>query len=265
VVSSSGSVVEAASSTNTADGAGGSGGASNSAALSLVEGGGSLTIQTTDGVQIKVRFGTAGVGALSQGGGSTSAAVLNVGSMQVEVDGHLSSADTQAVSDVLSQVDSLASQYFSGDVQDAFAAAASLSADPSEIAGMNLNLLYTSHVYQATTISNASGDNTQASSAPQASTATSTASGNLVSTDTSSTGSSTGGTTRSEAPPLQVILEFLREVSGKLGRNTSTAQVKVPSSLKLDLLARVIGQQAQAGPAQAAAQLAGATLGRMAG
>lgn len=294
VVSSSGSVVESAGVADTTSGTeatSGSGATSSTAAVGLVDEGGSLTIQTTDGAEITVRFGTAGVGAVSQSGGSASAAFLSVGNMQVQVDGTLSSADAQAVSNVLSQVDSLATQYFSGDVQDAFAAAANLSADPSEIAGMNLSLMYTGHVYQATTTSDASTGAAQGNSAStqpatpdqtpaptQSSTSTTV---NLSDAASGNTASGAGGS------PLQVIMKFLQDVSGKLGRNTNTPKLKVPSSLKLQLLARSIAHQEQGGssakgaagspsipvaaaptatsrPTQQAAQLAAATLSQMA-
>jgi hypothetical protein len=216
----------------------------------------SLTILTTDGAQVTLRFAAAGAGVMSQGGGSSAAAVLSIGNMQVAVSGNLSSADTQAVSNVLSQVDALASQFFSGDAVDAFAAAASLDVDPSEIAGMSLNLTYTSNTFQATATSNAAAGSTQTGSAQSqgpgstggVSGGTSVdsnsgggASGGAESPSASSSASATSGatasTTGSNASPQQVITSFLQGVLGKLGRNTNTAGLHMPSSLKLQLLA----------------------------
>jgi hypothetical protein len=169
------------------------------------------------------------------------------------------------VSNVLSQVDALASQFFSGDAVDAFAAAASLNVDPSEIAGMSLNLTYTSNTYQATATSNAAAGSTQTGSAQSQSPgstggvpggtsvdsnsgggasgdvespgAPSSASATSGAPNSSGTSGATTSTTGSNASPQQVITSFLQGVLGKLGRNTSTAGLHMPSSLKLQLLA----------------------------
>jgi hypothetical protein len=242
----------------------------------------SLTILTTDGAQITVRFAAAGAGVTSQGGGSSDAAALSIGNMQVAVSGNLSSADTQALSNVLSQVDALASQFFSGDTVDAFAAAASLDVDPSEIAGMSLNLTYTSNTFQATATSNAAAGSTQTGAAqsqspvstggasggklddgdsgggalgdaesPSASSSTSVTSGaNMTSSSAAASSPGTSGatasTTGSNASPQQVITSFLQGVLGKLGRNTSTAGFHMSSRLKLQLLALAMPAYAQA-------------------
>jgi hypothetical protein len=57
-------------------------------------------------------------------------------------------------------------------------------------------------------------------------------------------------------------MTFLREVTGKLGRNTSAGEIQLPSGWKLQLLALAIpayGQQTHG------TQLAAATLKQMAG
>jgi hypothetical protein len=260
----------------------------------------------------------------SQGGGSSDAAALSVGNIQVAVSGNLSSADTQAVSNVLSQVDALASQFFSGDAVDAFAAAASLDVDPSEIAGMSLNLTYTSNTFQATATSTAAAGITQTGAAqsqssgstggvsggtlddsdagggalraaisPSASSsASATSAPNTTSSGTansSGTSGATTSTTGNNASPQQVITSFLQGVVSKLGRNTSTAGLHMPSSLKLQLLALAMPAYAAAqdtaegvptligsgpsgtstgasgsSPAQQGARLAAETLGQMA-
>jgi hypothetical protein len=267
VVSSSGSVVSTATSANTSGGSNASGDATSSttAGAAIVSEGESLTILTTDGAQITVRFAAAGAGLKSQGSGSSDITALSIGNLQVAVSGNLSSADTQAVSNVLSQVDALTSQFFSGDAVDAFAAAASINVDPSEIAGMSLNLTYTSNTFQATAISNASAGSAQTGSAVSQSpvstgsvssgTLNDSGSGDGTSGDTNSasassgapatgnadnspgSGGATGSTTESNTSPQQIITTFLQGVMGKLGRNTSTAGLHLPSSLKLQLLA----------------------------
>jgi hypothetical protein len=260
-------VVSTASSANTSGGSNVPGNAATSATagVAVVSEGESLTILTTDGAQITVRFAAAGAGQMSQVGGASSATALSIGNMQVTVPSNLSSADTQAVSHVLSQVDSLASQFFSGDAVDAFAAAASLDADPSEIAGMSLNLTYTSNVFKATATSNAaagssltgpaqsqspvatgsvsgsmldgSNSRSSASGGAESPSASSSASATNGAGNSSGTSGATASTTGSSASPQQIITSFLQAVVGKLGRNTSTAGLHMPSSLKLQLLA----------------------------
>ena len=221
----------------------------------MVSEGESLTILTTDGAQITVRFAAAGAGAMSQGGGSSDAVALSIGNVQVAVSGNLSSADTQAVSNVLSQVNALASQFFSGDAVDAFAAAANLDVDPSEIAGMSLNLTYTSNTFQATATSNAAAGSAQTGSAQSQSPGStgsvsagtsSDADSPSASSSASATSGATASTTGSNASPQQVITSFLQGVLGKLGRTTSTAGLHMPSSLKLQLLALAMPAYAQA-------------------
>ena len=260
VVSSSGSVVSAAGSADSSFGSNAPGNATSSttAGVAIVSEGESLTILTTDGAQITVRFAGAGAGEMSQGSGSSAAAAFSIGNAQVTVPDNLSSADTQAVSSVLSQVNALASQFFSGDTADAFAAAASLNVDPSAIAGMSLNLTYTSNTFQATATSNPAAGNTQTgtgASQSQVSTVASSSASAPSGADmapsgagnSSGTSGATASTTGSNASPQQVITSFLQGVIGKLGRNTSTGGIHMPSSLKLQLLALAI-------PAYAGAQ-----------
>jgi hypothetical protein len=115
-----------------------------------------LNIQLADGtrVTLSMRAESAAVSASqtqADGSSSSAAALFSSGQLQVAVSGTLSDADKQAISAVVSQVDSLATQFFAGDVQDAFAAAASLNIDPTTIASFSLKLTYSSVVAQNTT------------------------------------------------------------------------------------------------------------------
>jgi len=115
-----------------------------------------LNFQLADGTQVtlSMRAQSAAIsGSQTQADASSSAAaaLFSSGQLQVAVSGNLSDADKQAINDVVSQVDTLATQFFSGDVQDAFAAAASLNIDPTQIASFSLQLTYSSAVAQNTT------------------------------------------------------------------------------------------------------------------
>lgn len=79
-----------------------------------------LQIQTTDGARVTLRLSAQGAGVAgfqTQTDGSTTsgAAIFSSGRLSVAVSGDLTSADVQAVSNVISQVSALASQFFSGD------------------------------------------------------------------------------------------------------------------------------------------------------
>lgn len=144
----------------------------SAAELAVVRESETLKIQLTDGSQVTIRVraqGAAFSAAQTQADGSSSAtaAIFASGRLQVSVDGNLSSADMQAISDVVTQVNALATQFFSGDVQDAFAAAASLNIDPSEIAGFSMKLSYSSTLFQQASAAGAApGAGSTTSSAP---------------------------------------------------------------------------------------------------
>ena len=153
-----------------------------------------LKITTADGDQVAIRFGQQD--AVASSGGSQAAAISS-GRIQISVHGSLDSDELKAIDDLVSQVDSLATQFFSGDVQDAFSAAASLNADPSQIANFSLHLSYV----QLRAVGNAVGSAAGSNSSGTASGGTGPAGGTGTTgstTDPTSTGSdNTAGTTTS--------------------------------------------------------------------
>ena len=219
-----------------------------------------LKIQLTDGSQVTIRMRAQGVSlnaAQTQPDGmsSSTAAIFASGQLQVSVDGNLSSADEQAISDVVTQVNSLATQFFSGDVQDAFAAAASLNIDPREIAGFSMKLSYSSTLIQQAAASGAS-------SGPAGPTSSAPSGGQPLPAGTSSSASATPTATTSTSQPAanapspqQIIINFVRTVTAKLGRGSadSHSQLRVSSRWKLHLLAQALPAYAQAQASDAAA------------
>ena len=176
-----------------------------------------LKITTADGDRVTIRFsqqdmvalpagwpnstgGASSTGAGSGSGGSQAAAISS-GRIQISVKGNLDSNELKAIDDLVSQVDSLATQFFSGDVQDAFSAAASLNADPSQIANFSLHMSYVQLRAVGNAVSAAAGSSS-AGTTGAAPDPTSTGSDNTGTTgatpDPTSTGSdNTGGTTSS--------------------------------------------------------------------
>jgi hypothetical protein len=231
-----------------------------------------------DGAQVTIRMRAQGAAfgtAQTQADGSSSAAagIFSSGQLQVSVSGNLTSADQQAISDVVSQVNSLATQFFSGDVQDAFAAASSLSVDPSEIAGFSLRLSYSSTLIQRAAASgpaSAAGSSpaSDAASGAAGTDATSSAQATGATSDPASTGAATSNTapttadaastpTNNTLSPQQIIINFMQKVMTTLGRSSGSASahshLATSSRWKLHLLAQALPAyaQAQAGaPAQ---------------
>jgi trimeric autotransporter adhesin len=179
--------------------------ASSLSELATVRESETLTIQTTDGAQVTISFRAqaAEFGASqtqSDGSSSSAAALFASDKFQVEVRGSLSSADLTAINNVVSQVDSLATQFFSGDVQDAFAAAASIGADPSEIAGFSLQMSYSTALYQQV---GATGDPGTTNTVPPVVTSPTTTdqAGTAAANAASATGSAQTATTNPASAP----------------------------------------------------------------
>lgn len=170
-----------------------------------------LKITTADGDRVTIRFRQQDVVALpagwpnstgstatssagdssstgsSSGSGGSQAAAISSGRIQISVQGSLNADELKAIDNLVSQVDSLATQFFSGDVQDAFGAAASLNADPSQIANFSLHMSYVQLRVVGSAIGSAAG-----------SSSSSTGSGG---TDTSASGTDTSSTGASDSTP----------------------------------------------------------------
>jgi hypothetical protein len=109
---------------------------------------GSLSILTQDGDTVQIRFRSrAGVAVQSTtsetAAGTSSTTTVHAfasGRVQVEVKGELDADELKAIGDLMARVDSLATQFFEGDTQEAFSAAAELGFDSAEIAGYALRM-----------------------------------------------------------------------------------------------------------------------------
>jgi len=109
---------------------------------------GSVSILTQDGDTVQIRFrSTTGVAVTASSTSTADSATTTSsvyafasGRMKVEVNGELDADELKAIGDLMEKVDSLASQFFDGDTQAAFSAAADLGFDAGEIAGFALRL-----------------------------------------------------------------------------------------------------------------------------
>lgn len=105
-----------------------------------------VVTQEGDVVQLKLRTrvtAAAGAVASSTADGTTSSAaglVVSGGKFEISVHGNLNSDEIAAIQDVLGKIDSLSQDFFSGDIQGAFAAAANLNVDGSQLASVAVDL-----------------------------------------------------------------------------------------------------------------------------
>ena len=90
----------------------------------------------------KVMVAAGGVASSAADGTASSAAVTVIAGskFEISVDGNLNDEETAAIRDVLTKVEALAEDFFRGDVQAAFAAAAELHIDGDQLASVALDL-----------------------------------------------------------------------------------------------------------------------------
>jgi hypothetical protein len=104
----------------------------------------SLKIETQEGDRVQIRFksreGAVAQSSVSATGSEQFVYAFSKGRVQVAVDGELNAEELKAISDLVAKVESLAADFFAGDVQGAFEAAAALGFDGSQIASFALKL-----------------------------------------------------------------------------------------------------------------------------
>ncbi|MBS0374808.1 MAG: hypothetical protein JSR73_09490 [Proteobacteria bacterium] len=243
---------------------------------------GALRLVTAEGDIVNISFratekGTAiGASAAGAAGIAAYAAISQTDSarFRISVQGSLNADELKAVNDVLGQVDALATQFFQGNVSDAFSSAASLNVDPTEIAGLSLRLNESARfsltaIGDPTTTTPATTDttgstagDTTATSTPPTTTATDPAATGATAasgtdpaappatttpaaTDPAATpaGSDTGSTLPSSATGGGTggIFDFLRQVLDAIGTPTTAGSVTISAKAKLTLLASAVG------------------------
>ena len=115
---------------------------------------GVLEIRTLEGDVVKIDFRTSTnvrLGATEAAGGQESLKVRISERTSLQVEGDLNAAELAAIGDLVRKVDSLANEFFAGDVEQAFAAAADLQIDSTQLADFSLNLGMSQKVRMRTT------------------------------------------------------------------------------------------------------------------
>lgn len=120
---------------------------------------GVLEIRTLEGDIVKIDFRSSmnvRLGTAEGSGGQESLKVRVSERTSLQVEGDLNSAELAAIGDLVRKVDSLANEFFAGDVEQAFAAAADLQIDSTQLADYSLRLSMSQKVRIRTTESLAS-------------------------------------------------------------------------------------------------------------
>lgn len=122
----------------------------------------SLDVTTSEGDKVSIRFKSLNVTELaaaqvSHDGATATAVEANVisrGRFQVAVEGDLNESERTAIANLLDKVDDIATDFFGGDVQAAFSAAARVSLDSEALSAFDLKLSYSRSLAAVQTYAN---------------------------------------------------------------------------------------------------------------
>lgn len=114
-----------------------------------------LDISTQEGDRVQIRFrsreGYVSQSATGATGGERNVYAFSSGRIEISVDGELNEEELAAIGELVGKVESLANEFFAGDVQKAFESAAALGFDSTQIAGFALKLSTRETLRQETT------------------------------------------------------------------------------------------------------------------
>jgi hypothetical protein len=119
----------------------------------------SMDILTAEGDRVSIRFKSVNItevaaATVSRDGATATVAEANVisrGRFKVEVDGDLNEAERAAIGDLLDKVDGIAEDFFKGDVQAAFNAAARVRLESDALSAFDVKMSYSRSVAVAQT------------------------------------------------------------------------------------------------------------------
>jgi hypothetical protein len=242
----------------------------------------SLDILTAEGDRVSIRFKSLTVtdvaAAQVSDGQNTStavqASVISRGRFKVEVDGDLNEAERAAMGDLLDKVDDIAEDFFGGDVQEAFAAAARVGLDSDALSAFSLRLSYSKSTAMAAKAYATTAALTDAPSAPA--TPVVPAASKPVTTDpvaptkvadVVATPVATDTTTAPVPAPLpdvpsarQTIASFTKDVLAKLSTAGENGVVRLSMRWKVDFLLTAIESVSKTPTQQAATNALGQAL-----
>lgn len=224
---------------------------------------GSLTLTTQDGDVLRIKFRSSERESVELASVRTQDA--QVTSLQtastarsrssVEVEGTLDAGEMKAIEDFVAQVDALAAEFFEGDVESAFAAAASLGYDANEIAGFSLKLDVSERVRASVVqlgYGGADGTGTASPAQPVAQPANGTApaadGSQAPATVPGGREPSVAAARQSPKDPLRTVQDFVQRVLGTADAPLSFGGVRLAWASKVALAAEIVSVAAPAAP-----------------
>lgn len=242
----------------------------------------SLDILTAEGDKVSIRFKSLTVtdvaaASVSDGQNTSTAvqaSVISRGRFKVEVDGNLNEAERAAIGNLLDKVDDIAEDFFDGDVQEAFAAAARVGLDSEALSAFSLRLSYSKSTSMAAKAYASTAALTEAPSAPatpvvpvpsKPGTTDPVAPAKVA--DVASTPVASDTTTTPAPVPVpdvpsarETIASFTKDVLAKLSTGSDSGVVRLSMRWKVDFLLTAIESVSRTPTQQAATNALGQAL-----
>jgi hypothetical protein len=242
----------------------------------------SLDILTAEGDRVSIRFKSlqvteAAVARVSNGTAGATAFEANVisrGRFKVEVDGNLNEAERAAIGDLLDEVDGIAKDFFGGDVEAAFAAAARVGLESDALSAFSLRLSYSKSTAVAKAYASTAALTDAPALTPVASTTTDVPKVADVSAADPTTGPTTAGSVTAPAPvPVETpaaaapaasasrtIANFTKDVLARLATAGTVDSVQLTLRWKMEFMLSAMSSVASTPAEQAATDALGQAL-----
>ncbi|MEQ1580949.1 MAG: hypothetical protein ABL964_10180 [Steroidobacteraceae bacterium] len=237
---------------------------------------GVLEIHTLEGDVVKIDFRNSTslrLGSTDGTSGTQDSLKVRISERtSLQVEGDLNPAELAAIGDLVRKVDTLANEFFAGDVEQAFAAAADLKIDGSQLADYSLQLSMSqkvrirtveSPVTSAPVLPPSASDDGVVAGSPAAARETATALPALADSvaaapappDVAASSASDAAATKAPAAEdaavanvQQIIGSFIAKLRANFSVSATDAGLGMTSSIKLSLLAAVIETHSRATP-----------------
>jgi hypothetical protein len=228
-----------------------------------------LQIRTAEGdiVTLRIRARSSSTASFAAGAaadgttvGAANMTTVNGARISVDVQGNISAAEAAAIGDVVNQVETLADQFFAGNVAQAFASAGSLQIDSAQLASVALSLRYRASfsavgvataapAAPAPTPAPADGSGAPAPANPTTGTDTTSAASPPPATTPATVPAAdpASGTTPAASPPasaappsiMSILQDFMKQVLDFALSGTGDQSVVASAHLRLKLLLSV--------------------------
>lgn len=227
-----------------------------------------LDISTQEGDRVQIRFrsreGYVSQTATGAAGGERNVYAFSSGRIEISVDGELNEEELAAIGELVGKVESLANEFFAGDVQKAFESAAAIGFDSTQIAGFALKLSTRETLRQETTgapalpavpkatapkpaapaplpapvaeTSDAAAASTEVAAAPAAAPTDAAAATETATTDAAAPADSAA----LPASTTSALGSFLRKLMDSLGETRSNGRIEFSMKWKLEVVVAAV-------------------------